>query len=183
MPILFPRINIRFNNAGIANKLRRVINENVQPADLFEVYNTAKDPDGQPYWEAVNNGTPPKIGRQIFSIEGQVIQTLGPVAGNPAYHMRERAIPLMREYFKQRVRMAPGEFQTKTPIRFVKNFWIGVMEDTTQYVAEKMADFTPTLQAQYYAKGYTPEPGLLRKSYKWRRKLGRAFRQLEIEKL
>lgn len=282
MPNFVPRIDIKMNMQGIADRLRQLIGEVAQPSDLYEVYNNAQAPNGQYYWPFVNYGTSSKhtgftsqvapinkaygikgsargfqlsgSGRMRFAIMGRLI---GPrVAGpNKPYYMRERTLPLIRQYFVKRItdlfKKLPqkhksdyqwvgtpssvdpyageyiaasgkrdytvivedkpslqdliewkpvmigmkeyvGEFVTaKVPAGTslsqasrggLAGLIISVMEDTMDYTVDRLALFTPVIKSEYYSESFTPEPGLLRDSYGWRRITGAAGRLLVVEK-
>ena len=119
MPFSFPRISFKINMQGVGPLMQRKIGTSFEPFDLYEIYNTARDPDGQPYFNAVNDGTGIKYVKNIAALrsshesaghKGVMTFFAGGhpisqrVAGpNPPYHMRERAIPLIRKYWAARV--------------------------------------------------------------------------------
>ncbi len=122
MPFMYPRIDISIKMTGIAQSLRANIGTSVQPNDLYEVFNTAKDPSGQPYFSFVNDGTSikysknPKYGKALRSGNTPVdrhgvmtffaggIQSQRVAGPNPPVHMRERVLPMIQKYFATRVR-------------------------------------------------------------------------------
>ena len=237
MPFTYPRVDIKINMQGIKQTLEKSIGFSFQPNELYEIFNTARDPDGQPYWSAVNDGTRakhsgftskilpvhPSIGKGLaanwkysgrgnrmkFWVLGGIIsrRMVGP---NPPVHMRERAIPTIRNYFSRRVsaalRGAKATFKIFTTekrktiggMEYIANpviaksvgvigkgkqpgvrsrfqnpdFWVNIMEDTMDWAILALADLTPIIKSEYYAEGYTSEPGTLRDSYEWQRRKG-----------
>lgn len=222
MPFVYPRIEFRIDMRGLATVIRNAIGEVTQPSEMYEVLNTATNPRGEPYFDYVNYGsTGPR------SAGGEAMVFMGPnglvsrksVAPMPAFHMRERALPLFKAYFRKRVLASKGQkanintqrevgryFQTdffgerkqyirlsgyksnvtlstaSTRSAIFPEFWISIMEDSLDYFIAVMADLTPLIQQTNMEAGFTPERGLLKDSYEWRRLTGRRFVGLKIEK-
>lgn len=157
---------------GLARKVRIAYGFFAQPNDLYDIINTAQDPDGVYYWKFVDEGTGPKIAGSkpfmVFMVDGHLIRKEF-VAGNPAVNMRERAIPDIREYFKKRLREVKLLGKNADPSKLTLEWLDGVFLDTALMAKEILAELTPVLQDKYTNDDPiygTPAAGLLKESYK-----------------
>lgn len=145
MPFSFPTIKVSVNMRGIANRLQAMTGSAFQPSDYYEVINTARDPSGQAYWKAVNDGTGIKYVRSAGEILGssnrnKSNRSLGRkqlmrfwaggtlisqrVAGpNKPVHMLERVTGTTTE------RVQGGTVKHESPLR---NYWIYLVSKTAR---------------------------------------------------
>lgn len=75
--IPFPKVDVSINFQGLANHLQAAGLGNIQPTDNYEVINSAKNPKGEHYWNAVNYGIPLRMAKVSISqpmIRGGVIR-------------------------------------------------------------------------------------------------------------
>lgn len=186
MPLIMPNINITIDMRGIANKIKKITGELAKkPTDIWGVTNTARTPEGLPYFWSVNNGTGVKKSttasiaklrsskiplsrteKMTFMGENGLIsqRVVGP---NPPHHMRERVIPLVRIYFVERVQATSRAYGPTDISKYGPEFWKAVMTAVMDYTVIMLAQFTPVMKPGYYSSGYTPEPGELRSSYEY----------------
>lgn len=118
-----PRITIDVDLRGLARRIAVYTQDlSVDPFEKYELFNSAQDPSGQYYFNSVNDGTGPKLGKQSFAVgmyssgkidnRGRKVPESGRLVhpnitgGNPAHHMRERTVRLIRAYFRGRVKSA-----------------------------------------------------------------------------
>lgn len=118
-----PRITLDVDLRGLAKRIAVYTQDlSVDPFEKYELFNSAQDPSGQYYFNSVNDGTGPKLGKQSFSVgmyssgkidnRGRKVPESGRLVhpnitgGNPAHHMRERTVRLVRTYFRQRIKSA-----------------------------------------------------------------------------
>jgi hypothetical protein len=169
---MFPTVDLRFDLRGINKKIKEVIGEYAQPQDYFQVENTAQDGEGNYYFHNVNDGTGPKEASRnsmVFFAEGRVVHKKL-VAGNPPVHMTERVIPLLKAFFLKTVKEETRSVSGSTKALLTNREWDRIMQKCVEYAVEELEKITPVISEKYYAEGFTPEPGLLKKSYRIRRR-------------
>lgn len=167
-----PKLEFDFDMTGLSKKIRMAYGVFLRPGEKFYIINTAVDPDGVHYWKFVNYGTGPKsvgAGKPylVFSIDDTLVYAKA-VAGNPAVHMLERALPELRDFFKEALREIPAIGPRARPKDITFEWMDGVFLRTAEKFKQLLEELTPVIQEHYmdpHPIYGTPEPGLLKDSY------------------
>jgi hypothetical protein len=166
MPVSGISLDLTINTQGLLRKIKQFTDGvAAQPGLEYELVNIAKDPDGVYYFKFVDEGTGPKevidAKSLVFRYRGRLFKAKV-VGGNPPHYLTKRVIPIMRNYFKNRInRFKRRESMTLTRLS-------NIFYDSMEKAKKEIEQITPELQEKYFDEGWTPEKGLLKKSYKIR---------------